>query len=45
VIFKYSEEDFDRMFGLKKSKKAEEKDEVSEDAKETVAVEETVSEE
>lgn len=45
VIFKYSEEDFDRMFGLKKSKKAEEKNEVSEDAKETVAVEETVSEE
>lgn len=45
VIFKYSEEDFDRMFGLKKSKKAEEKKEVSEDAKETVAVEETVSEE
>lgn len=45
VIFKYSEEDFDRMFGLKKSKKAEEKNEVPEDAKETVAVEETVSEE
>lgn len=45
VIFKYSEEDFDRMFGLKKSKKAEEKNEVFEDAKETVAVEETVSEE
>ncbi len=45
VIFKYSEEDFDRMFGFKKSKKAEEKNDVSEDAKEAVAVEETVSEE
>ncbi len=45
VIFKYSEEDFDRMFGLKKSQKAEEKNEVSEDAKETVALEEAVAEE
>ena len=45
VIFKYSEEDFDRMFHLKKSKKAEEKNEVSEDTKETVEQEVTVSEE
>ena len=45
VIFKYSEEDFDRMFHLKKSKKAEEKNEVSKDTKETVEQEVTVSEE
>lgn len=56
VIFKYSEEDFDRMFGLKKKAKAVDEDsvkeakediieEVSKDAEETVAVEETVSEE
>ena len=56
VIFKYSEEDFDRLFGLKKKAKAVDEDsvkeakeniieEVSEDAKEMVAVEETVSEE
>ena len=45
VIFKYSEEDFDRMFHLKKSKKAEEKNEVSEGTKETVEQEVTVSEE
>ena len=56
VIFKYSEEDFDRMFGLKKKAKAVDEDsvkeakeniieEVSKDAEETVVVEETVSEE
>jgi len=45
VIFKYSEEDFDRMFHLKKFKKAEEKNEVSEDTKEMVEQEVTVSEE
>lgn len=45
VIFKYSEDDFDRMFGLKKSQKAEAKSEVPEGAKENSETEDIVSEE
>lgn len=45
VIFKYSEDDFDRMFGLKKCRKAEAKSEVPEGAKENSETEDIVSEE